>query len=328
MPLFVSTTLPNTDGPTSPLIGTPDREERERTLADYLPTHARLRHRFNTPPDPDALERFAAWYMPPADARGAVLLDDALFLFDMVQCLRPQRMIELGTASGVSTAVLLKAMAAAHGRGHVESTWSVPTYDLLSHCYWDADVPIGYAVKLMTPELADRAILHAPGVAADIARDFGPSGAGPIPLLFIDACHQHPYPVGDLLGALPALAAGAWIILHDINLPARAADYERRTGEKVHWGEKGAKLLYDFWPFDKIAGCGNVPNIGAIRLPARTPGTELDPSLLASLIAQPWETEPDEATRARLADASRDRRLTVRISRALRRGVARLGSRW
>jgi len=327
----VTTTLPNPVGATSPLIGTPDREQRERTLADYLPAHNRLRHRFGIAPDPDALIRLAAWYTPPADARGAVLLDDALFLFDMILCLRPQRMVELGTASGVSTAVLLKSMAAAHGRDSASAAgtgWSVPTYDLLSHCYWDANVPIGYAIKVMAPELADRAVLHAPGVATDIARDFGPSGAGPLPLLFIDACHQHPYPVGDLLGALPALAAGAWVILHDINLPARAAAYEQQSGEKVHWGERGAKLLFDHWPFEKLTGCGSVPNIGAIRLPARTSGTDFDPSLLAPLIAQPWETEPDAATRERLAEAARPRALPVRISRALRRGVARLGGGW
>lgn len=324
----MSATLPNPVGATSPLIGTPDREQRERTLADFLPAHHRIRHRFGLPPDPDALARFAAWYTPPEDARGAVLLDDALFLFDMVQCLRPLRMVELGTASGVSTAVLLKSMAAAHGRDSAAAGWSVPTYDLLSHCYWDADVPIGYAVRIMTPELADRAIFHAPGIASDIARDFGPSGAGPLPLLFIDACHKHPYPVGDLIGVLPALAAGAWVILHDINLPARAAAYEQRTGEKVHWGERGAKLLFDHWPYEKLSGCGSIPNIGAIRLPARTSGIDFDPSILAPLIAQAWETDPDDATRQRLAEAARPRGLTVRISQAFRRGVAKLGAGW
>ena len=324
----VSTTLPNPVGATSPLIGTPDREQRESTLADYLPAHHRLRHKFGLAPDEDGLIRFAAWYMPPDDARGAVLLDDALFLFDMIQCIRPQRMVELGTASGVSTAVLLKSMAAAHGRDSTSGGWSVPAYDLLPHCYWDETVPIGYATRQMAPELADRAILHAPGVAADIARDFGPTGAGPLPLMFIDACHKHPYPVGDLLGVLPALAAGAWVILHDINLPARASDYEQRTGEKVHWGEKGAKLLFDGWPFEKVAGCGSVPNIGAIRLPARTPGTEFDPSLLAPIIALEWETDCDDTTRQRLDDAARPQGLSVRISHAIRRGVARLGSGW
>jgi len=322
----VSTPTPPSVGPTSPLIGSPDREQRERTLADYLPAHHRLRHRFGVAPDPDALLRFAAWYMPPDDARGAVLLDDALFLFDMIQCLRPQRMVELGTASGVSTAVLLKSMAAAHGRDSAAGDWFVHTYDLLSHCYWNPDVPVGYAVNIMTPDLATRATIHAPGVATDIARDFAPSAGGPLPLVFIDACHQHPYPVADLLGLMPALAAGAWVILHDINLPARAADFEQRTGEKVHWGERGAKLLFDHWPFEKLTGCGGVPNIGAIRLPARTRGDDFDPAPLAPLIAADWETQPDDASRHRLALASQPPGLTVRISRALRRGVARLGN--
>jgi predicted O-methyltransferase YrrM len=324
----VSETLPNPVGATSPLIGIPDREQRERTLADYLPAHHRLRHRFGISADPDALTRFTAWYSPPDDARGAVLLDDALFLFDMIQCLRPQRMVELGTASGVSTAVLLKAMAAAHGREASAGDWSVQTYDLLSHCYWDSSIPVGYAVNIMAPELASRAVFHAPGVAADIARDFGPAAAGPLPLVFIDACHQHPYPVGDLLGLLPALAPGAWVILHDINLPARAAEYELRTGGKVHWGERGAKLLFDHWPYEKLTGCGGVPNIGAIRLPPRTPGAQIDPAQFAHIIAQEWETDPDDATRLRLAEAASRLGLSVRISRALRRGISRISTSW
>jgi len=334
MPSAVSTTLPSASGETSPLIGTPDREQRERTLADYLPAHHRLRHRFGIAADPAALTRFAAWYIPPADARGAVLLDDALFLFDMIQCLRPQRVVELGTASGVSTAVLLKAMAIARGRETGDERWSVESYDLLSHCYWDPSTPVGYAVKIMTPELTERAVFHAPGVATDIARDFAPpvpstrAAAGPLALVFIDACHQHPYPVGDFLGLLPALAPGAWAILHDINLPARASAYEQQSGEKVHWGERGAKLLFDHWPFEKLTGCGSVPNIGAIRLPPATPGAEFDQSQLAHLISQEWETDPDNATRARLSEASMERGLTVRISRAFRRGVSRLSSAW
>mgnify|MGYP000437797181 CR=1 FL=1 len=316
---------------TSPLNGSPDQAQRERTLADYLPAHGRIRARLGGPaPDPNGLARFAAWYTPPNDARGAVLLDDALFLFDMIQCLRPTTMVELGTASGVSTAVLLKAMAAAHGR---EGNWSVQSYDLLTHCYWDASVPIGYAVGQMVPELAARATIHAPGTASDIARDFAPGGkdGSSLPLIFIDACHKHPYPVGDLLGLLPALDVGAWVILHDINLPARAAAYESQSGEKVHWGERGAKMLFDLWPLEKLIGGGSLPNIGAIRLPAQKAGTEFDPSVLSSLIAMDWETEPDEATRSRLTEASRGgiaRGLSVRVAGALRRGMSRLGSAW
>lgn len=306
---------------TSPLVGAPDRAQREAVLAEYLAAHRRIATRFGVAEDPDGLAALAAWYTPPADARGAVLLDDALFLWDMVRCVRPRTMVELGTASGVSTAVLLRAMADAHA----DAPWRVETFDLLSHVYWDARVPVGYAAARMAPSLADRVAIHAGRVAADIGREFGPRGArrgALLSLVFIDACHKHPYPVADLLGVLPALAPGAWVILHDINLPARAADYAARTGESVHWGERGAQRLYDAWPHEKIAGGGAVPNIGAVRLPERVPGERFDAACLRGLIGEPWECEPDAATLARL-EAVLHPPLRARVVAAARRALGR-----
>lgn len=308
---------------TSPLVGVPDRAEREKTLAEYLPAHRRLAARFGVPEDVPGLVGLAAWYTPPDDARGAVLLDDAMFLWDMVRAVRPREMVELGTASGVSTAVLLRAMAGVHGARAGDGAWRVHTFDLLSHVYWNPGVPIGYAAGVMAGELIEHAEVHAGCVAADIGRMFGPQDAPRglrLPLVFIDACHKHPYPVADLLGVLPALAPGAWVILHDINLPARAAEYTARTGEPVHWGERGAKLLFDFWPHEKIAGGGAVPNIGAIRLPEHTAGARFDTSALAELIAQEWECDPDAATRLRLQEAARPR-MGARWARAVGRAI-------
>lgn len=287
-------------------------------LADYLPAHKRIAARFGLREDPDGLAALAAWYKPPDDARGAVLLDDAMFLWDMVRAIRPRTMVELGTASGVSTAVLLCAMAGAHG----EVPWRVETFDLMSHVYWDPGVPVGYAASQMVPSLADRATVHAGRVAADIGREFGMRGGHLLPLLFIDACHKHPYPVADLLGVLPALGPGAWVILHDINLPARAAEFAARTGEDVHWGERGAKLLYDAWQHEKIAGGGTMPNIGAIRLPERVPGARFDASCLRGLIGEPWECDPDAATLSRLHSVLNPP-LRVRIAGAARRLLGR-----
>ena len=44
---------------------------------------------------------------------------------------------------------------------------------------------------------------------------------------------------------------------HDIALPEIAREHERRTGERVAWGERGAQLLFDCWPFEKIRGGGD-----------------------------------------------------------------------
>ena len=113
---------------------------------------------------------------------------------------------------------------------------------------------------------------------------------------FIDANHKHPAPTADLLWLLPALAPGAWVALHDINLPRVAEVYgEYHNGEKVPWADRGAKELFDGWPWEKISGraigsriVGS--NIGAIRIPSDV--SVLD---LRMIIESPWEMVPNQS---------------------------------
>lgn len=261
------------------------RHERLRRSSG---AHCAVRSRFGAAPDDAAVRRVAEYYAPPAWAQGAIAIEDAMFLYDMVWCLRPRRVVEVGVASGVSGAMLLRALADS-GVPLVDEAGSpaLHSFDLHPFCFFDRARPVGGAAAEMAPGLARGLSLHIRKTAADAAEMFA---AEPLSLAFIDADHRHPWPTADVLALLPALRPGAWVVLHDIELPEYARRHEGTHGSIVDWHQAGAQRLFDGWPFEKLRGVEGAFNIGAIRIPDDRPVTRAD---LQRVIDTPWETTPD-----------------------------------
>lgn len=238
---------------------------------------------FGLAPDEEGLRALAARFRVPRWVQGEVAFADAWFLTEMVRCLRPERMVEIGVASGVSSAVLLAALRECGGR--------LESFDLLDRCYFDPSRAVGEAVGEMAPELAGSWRLRTGLTAIDVGREL--AGAD-LPLAFIDADHQHPWPVVDLLALRPVLRPGAWVILHDIALPRCADQVEQTTGTKVPWRHRGVELLFEAWPHEKLRGQGASYNIGAVRMP-ESGGVSL--SDFERVLDLPWEVEPGVAAR-------------------------------
>lgn len=278
----------------------PDAPERLSRLRAHAATHEAVRSRWGVPIDPSVLEAIAGAYSPPEWAVGAIGLLDAMFLWDMVACVRPRRMVEVGVASGTSTAVLLRAIDAL-GEGVVDAAGEprLSSYELHPFCYFDRSRPVGSAVAEMAPALAHGLSLRTGRTAGDAGRDLAPAS---IDLAFVDADHRHPCPTADVLALAPAMRRGAWIILHDIDLPAAAARYERAHGTTVDWHQAGAQILFDRWPFERLRGVGEAGNIGAIRLPD---DRSLSRDDLREAIGVRWEVEPAAWVREVLSRATR-----------------------
>ena len=263
-------------------------------LLELEPAQAGVRSVLGLPVrDETAVARLARRYRPPPWAQGCISAHDAMFLYDLVRAVRPDRVIEVGVAAGGSTALLLLALADAGIA--LEGQPVLHSFELHPFCYFDRTRPVGSAVAEMVPELAHGVKLHVRGTAAAAAAALR---AHPVSLALIDADHRHPCPTADLLTLLPALRPGAWVALHDIALPEIAAAHERRTGEQVSWGERGAQLLFEHWPFEKVRGGGTADrigarNIGAIRIPIDHAVSVDD---LQALIDQPWEVVPDDSS--------------------------------
>ncbi len=168
-----------------------------------------------------------------------------LFLSAFAHILGPPRVAEIGTSTGFSAALLAAA------------TPRVDTIDLHTHYMFDRSQSIGFQVAQVVPDLAARVHIHTERDATFLSELAAPRE---LPLVFIDADHQHPRPLLDLLRVAPFVSPRGWVILHDIQLGTCGAQ-----AAETKWGAVyGAQWLFEQWPFRKITG----GNIGAVQLPA------------------------------------------------------------
>lgn len=266
---------------------------RYEVLKRNIDTHRIVRDKFSIPADEMTLRRVAEKYVKPQWATGSISSVDALFIYDMVRCILPDTVVEIGTASGGSTTVLLLSLSdngvpLVNGPGRR----AVHTFDISTHCYFDMSWPVGSAVYELVPQLSGGVEFHKGKTAVDAAKMFPGKS---ISLALIDANHRHPWPTTDLICLLPILKPGAWVILHDINLPALAVAHEQRTGTSVDWHDHGPKLLYENWPFEKICGVNEGSNIGAIQIPHHE---RLRSDDIKKIVDIPWESQIGESSQS------------------------------
>lgn len=248
-----------------------------RVRAEHLEAMASYRHVLGVPEKRDWLEAFAEVYAPPAWASGYVNYRDALLLWDLIEAIRPRVTVEVGVASGVSTCLLAHALAH-FGGTHAGRIISV---DLDERCYFDRSRAVGEATELLEASLRASIDLHPGSTAIDAALEVA---LGSVEFAFIDGDHRHPAPTLDLIALLFALRPGAWVALHDIELPTIAA---RSRAEFS--GASGASMLFHAWPFERVQPTHEDPtlnNIGAIRMPERWQDRA---DVLIALLNEPWE---------------------------------------
>lgn len=224
---------------------------------------------------------------------GAIGGSDFFFLTAMVSILAPARAIEIGTSTGFSAALLAAALHYRHP--HLKQTL-VDTIDLHRDYLVDRTKPVGFEIPELVPELAAAVSVHAQCDSSFVRELARPNE---LALVFIDADHQHPWPLLDLLRVAPYLQRDGWVVLHDIQLGTLATTHPEKISTLTCGTPFGAQWLFDCWPFPKISGA----NIGAVQLPRDR--RLLLPVALA-LLTRPFEMH-----------ASNHRKLRKELSRAL-----------
>lgn len=194
---------------------------------------------------------------PPRE--GSLNLADTLFLAAMTSILSPERVIEVGTGTGFSSAVI--AAMIRRGAGVPSAPW-VESIDANEHYRGDESVPTGGDIATLIPEFASAVRAHSPRQS-----DFIDQLARPNELQFgfIDASHRHPHPLLDLLRLARVTRPGSWIALHDVALGTLVAAAERAGKPLPFGGQFGAEWLFEVWPFGKVKS----GNSGAIQIPPR-----------------------------------------------------------
>ena len=227
------------------------------------------------------------YHWRPSWVVGTVSHLDARYLFNRALNASTELVIEIGTASGVSTAFLCRALEVLSRGGEIGPDFEVRSYDLNPRFYADEGRCTGDATRdMLSPELARNITFRSPATALTVADEIERES---VSFLFLDANHRHPWPALDLLAALAVLQPGAEVVLHDINLPVRQP-------ETPDWG---AKYLFDDLDVEKETDRTDpVPNIGSVWIPEDKPG--MREQLLAIIAAHEWEADVWNAVTSRL----------------------------
>jgi predicted O-methyltransferase YrrM len=219
---------------------------------------------------------------------GGIGSRDYFFLTALVSILAPRRVIEIGTLTGFSAAIIAAAVHRQHGNSR---EILVETIDARTHCSIDETKEVGFEIPALIPDLVSTVGVHTQR-ESDFARELG--ARDEFGLAFIDADHRHPWPLLDVLRLAPYVEPGGWILLHDIQLGTYGRN-QKEAGQSLECGTPyGAEWLFDRWPFRKIRSF----HIGAIELPSRK--AALVPFALR-MMEEPFEVTGKAAERIRRA---------------------------
>lgn len=135
---------------------------------------------------------------------GAVDSPDLAFLHMCLSAARPDVVVEIGTATGLSTAALAEMQRSILGApGHLR------TYDLRDRLWFDESLEVGCMIGEVLgddPMGVGPSITSVTGATSVYAS--GDLDAGSVDFAFIDASHQHPWPILDTLMLLPLMRTG------------------------------------------------------------------------------------------------------------------------
>ena len=230
---------------------------------------------------------------------GGIGSRDYFFLTALVSILAPHCVLEIGTLTGFSAAILAAAIHRQHGARLAGAGLpsgrrrdiTVETIDAQTHCLIDETKEVGFEIPNLIPDLASTVRIHV-GRESDFVRQLaGPDEFG---LAFIDADHRHPWPLLDVLRLAPYVRGGGWIVLHDIQLGTHGKEMQEAGASLEPGAPYGAEWFFDRWPFRKIRSF----HIGAIELPRQKDA--LIPFAL-SLMDEPFELRGKTAKRIRSA---------------------------
>jgi predicted O-methyltransferase YrrM len=216
----------------------------------------------------------------PSWIEGSLSEDDARFLFQQVLTAGADEAVEIGTGTGLSTAVLAHGMHFRAAAGQASHDWRVRSYDFLENLWFDPGRQVGDAAReLLSEPLLAHVEFNSPALAVDVAKRHA---ADSIRFLFLDANHNHPWPALDLLAVLEVLGAGGIVVLHDVNLP-------RIHPEFPEWG---VNRVFEELNVEKVLPDVELPNIGAFVVPsAKGP---LRDQLIGIVERRPWDVDVRE----------------------------------
>jgi predicted O-methyltransferase YrrM len=182
--------------------------------------------------------------LKPAWIQREIKRNEAIVLTREIDNVGAKNAIEIGVASGFSSAVILSSLRKR------DKSAKLYAFDLSKECYFDKTKKTGQAVTEIFGNSKGYS-LKTGLTSADI-----PNQELIVDFAFIDAGHRHPWPTLDLLSLHRFVKKGGLVGLHDVNMPLQLENAYRQNGPRDlirMWS--GTKRIYK-----------KAPNIGFIEL--------------------------------------------------------------
>jgi predicted O-methyltransferase YrrM len=246
----------------------------------------------------------------PAWVKNQVSNGDVQILEQQIVSRKAQSAIEIGVASGFSSAILFSALARS------TDTPRLYSFDLSEPCYFNPDKKTGEAMTEIYGQ-PEGFKLQTGVTAADIK-----GIPEKVDFLFIDASHLHPWAALDLLSLSRFLKPGGVVALHDILLPVRNKTgnhngprdlYRAWTGKRIHYDVAPNLGIVEYRDNEELAAS----LIGAFQVTWEVP---VAPELMPKLMKMTSRFGKKRSKRMRTIMQNRNR--TAQILRAAKFPVA------
>ena len=162
---------------------------------------------------------------------GSISVEEAMFLYSGIADRKPNRFLEIGTASGLSTGLIALFLDQTNPKNSAEIT----TIDFETTFWVDRTKETGYLANEIYQ--GNRVSINTIRGRNSLFIDER-LNRKPYDMAFIDANHQHPWPTLDMIALVPAMATGGLVYHHDLAL------YKLKN----HSHGIGPKYLYDQIP--------------------------------------------------------------------------------
>jgi len=173
---------------------------------------------------------------------------DMQFINGMIRKYKPKKLLEVGVASGGSSAIILNAIK------NIENS-HLYSIDKKTNAHNRRDKETGWIVKEKFNNLMKKWTLYTGGITSNFIEKIG----GDIDLVFIDTVHEAPGEWLDLIQVMPFLKkTNAIVILHDIKFQFYVRKDIYSSNDHLFTYLKGKKIM------PKVRDV--IPNIGAVLL--------------------------------------------------------------
>ena len=205
---------------------------------------------------------------------------ESAFLCGALKTFRPKKILEIGVASGGTTAIILQTLE------DIGAPYEMHSIDLSPNLWSNPNYPTGFlatfAKENVFGTLNGTHKFHLGTILPQVIDEIGD-----VDFVILDTTHKLPGELLDFLAVLPYMPEGALVVLHDVSLH-QFTNCEKADATGILFGAVTAEKFLNFQADECVF---RYPNIAALRVNKQT-AANIE-NVFLSLILR-WDYFPDE----------------------------------